>query len=665
MGPFGARCEKAAVAWRGGRDILPGHLLPGGDACPDAMPGSPMMPTSRFVLRLLIVLCAACAVGAASYRQFLASECAQLAEASATRLDFYRTTLVQTLEEFRLLPEVLGLDRRVHELLSAPHDPALRDAVNRYLESVSHDAAIHAVFLVDADGLTLASSNWQDRLSFVGHNYGFRPYFQSAMQGRPGRFYGVGVTTQEAGFFLSAPVRRDGRVVGVMVVKIRLDALEDAWRRSGELLLVSDRLGVVLLASSPGWKFRSLLPISDPARARLAHTRQYLHADLRPLVASDGAPLLKADGSGRQVRLAPDAQPFVQGRAQVRDYLTQSQLVSPYEWRLLIMSDLAEARAAALTRALTVTLAVLLVLSAAVLWRMRRRRAQERSAARQALERSQADLEARIAERTEALVAANRSLEGKVLALKDAEQILTRTRDSAVQAGKLAVLGQMSAGITHEINQPLAALTTLADNAGRLIELGRDEEACENLHTIRDLAQRMGRIVAQLKTFARRGEASPEPVAVAASVSNVLRLLATRGLRPEIVVRVEHREPSLAAQADPIRFEQVLLNLVMNAADAMENQPSGELLILSESRDGQAVVTLRDNGPGIPEVVLPHLFEPFFTTKPAGKGLGLGLVISRMIIESLDGRLDAGNNEGRGAWFRVSLPLAVGLANHD
>ena len=235
----------------------------------------------------------------------------------------------------------------------------------------------------------------------------------------------------------------------------------------------------------------------------------------------------------------------------MREYLTQSQLVAPYEWRLLILSDLAEARATAMTRAVTVTLAVLLVLSAAVLWRMRRRRVQERIAARQALERIQTDLEARIAERTEALVAANRSLEGKVLALKDAEQILTRTRDAAVQAGKLAVLGQMSAGITHEINQPLAALTTLADNGARLVELGRDQEARENLHMIRDLAQRMGRIVAQLKTFARRGEGAPEAVAVAASISNVLRLLATRGLRPEISVRVEHRVPG--SPRGPIR----------------------------------------------------------------------------------------------------------------
>ena len=634
-------------------------IRPADGSAPDSqtMPFSSTMPTSRFIMRLLLVVLAAAAVGVASYQRFLARESAQLADASSTRLDFYRSTLVQTLEEFRLLPEVLGMDSRVGELLAAPAEVASIGAVNRYLESVAHDPAIHAVFLIDAEGLTLASSNWRDRLSFVGHNYGFRPYFQAAMRGRPGRFYGVGVTTQEAGFFLSAPVRRAERVIGVMVVKIRLDALEDAWRRSGDLLLVSDRLGVVLLSSSPSWKFRSLLPISEPARARLAHTRQYLHADLKPLLAADGAPLLKADGSGRQVRLESEAQPFVQGGGQVREYLTQSQLVAPYEWRLLILSDLAEARATAMTRAVTVTLAVLLVLSAAVLWRMRRRRVQERIAARQALERIQTDLEARIAERTEALVAANRSLEGKVLALKDAEQILTRTRDAAVQAGKLAVLGQMSAGITHEINQPLAALTTLADNGARLVELGRDQEARENLHMIRDLAQRMGRIVAQLKTFARRGEGAPEAVAVAASISNVLRLLATRGLRPEISVRVEHRVPGLAARADPIRFEQVLLNLVMNAADAMEAQSSGDLSIVSEARDGHAVVTLRDNGPGIPRGVLPHLFEPFFTTKPAGKGLGLGLVISKMIIESLDGRLEAGNNAQCGAWFRVSLPL--------
>lgn len=622
---------------------------------PDAM--SATRSARPFLARLLPILLPGLLAGLAAYRVFMAGELEQLQQANAARLDFYRSSLVQTLEEFRMLPTAVGLDRRVQALLATPGEEGLAGDVNRYLEAVSHDRAIQAVYLLDRRGLAVAASNWREPLSFVGNNYGFRPYFQDAMAGRAGRFYGIGVTTLEAGFFLSAPVRVDGVVHGVAVVKIRLDGLEDAWRRSGDLLLVADRSGVALLSSSPGWKFRSLAPMSDAVVASLERTRQFVHADLAPLRDAGGASLL-GDTTDRVVSLAPDAQPFVAARPRERDYLLQAVDLPDYAWTLLFFTELAEARSVALTRAVAVALATLLVLTAGLLLQLRRHRIRERLAARAALEQIQADLEARIAERTEALTDANRSLEQRVAALKEAEQILTRTRDTAVQAGKLAVLGQMAAGISHEINQPLAALTTLADNAATMVERGRPQDARDNLRYISELAQRMGRIVGQLKTFARRGEEHLTPVAVRDAIDNVLRLVGTRGMRPGLALTVEHACPSLAARADPVRLEQVLLNLVTNAADAMEGQPEGTLAIVCAVREGRAEITLRDSGPGIPEDVLPHLFEPFFTTKPAGKGLGLGLAISRLIVESLDGELAAGNNPDRGAWFRVTLPLA-------
>jgi len=613
------------------------------------------------VLRLLMVLLPGLLAGLMAYRLFMAGELEQLAAANDARLDFYRTSLVQTLEEFRLMPGVVGLDGRVRGLLAAPADTALRNRVNTYLEEVSHDPAIQFVFLLDTAGTALAASNWRDDFSLVGQNYGFRPYFRQAMAGRPGRFYGVGVTTQQAGFFLSAPVVVDGQIAGVAVVKIRLDGPEDAWRRSGDLLLLTDRFGVAVMASSPGWKFRSLRPIPEAGLDELERTQQYLYEELAPLRDATGQAIEGSPAEPRIITLDPAAQPFVDPRQRNRDYLLQASALADYDWTLLYFTELGEVRSVAVTRAVAVSLATLLLLTAGLLWQLRRRRHQERIAARAALERIQAELEARIAERTEALTEANRNLEERIAALKDAEQILTRTRDSAVQAGKLAVLGQMAAGITHEINQPLAALTTLADNAVTLVERGRDEEARENLSYISQLAQRMGRIVGQLKTFARRGEEPIAPTPVDEALANVLRLFETRGLRPGIELSVEHRTPRLSARADPVRLEQVLLNLVTNAADAMEAQPSGRLDIVTEAVDGHIEITLRDSGPGIPKHVLPHLFEPFFTTKPAGKGLGLGLAISKLIVESLDGRLTAGNNPDGGAWFTVALPIAEDL----
>ncbi|WP_323001684.1 cache domain-containing protein [Denitromonas sp.] len=276
------------------------------------------MPLTRAVTRLLQPLLAlgllAVVLGLGSYQAFLSREVAQVAEASQLRLDFYRRTMAQTLEEFRLLPTVLGLDGRVRSLLAGPQDTAQADAVNRYLEEVSQDPVIHVLYLLDASGRVLASSNWREPNSFVGNNYGFRPYFHDAMDGRPGRFFGVGVTTQEAGYFLSAPVYVGGTITGVAVVKIRLDALEDAWRRSGDLLLVADRLGVVVLSSTPNWKFRSLFPLRGADREALARTRQYLNADLPLLQATDGQPILRAGGRGRRLSLAGESLPFVEHR---------------------------------------------------------------------------------------------------------------------------------------------------------------------------------------------------------------------------------------------------------------------------------------------------------------------------------------------------------------
>ncbi len=627
-------------------------------------PDTDAMPLPRTVYRLLqplLVLGAlAVVLGVGSYHAFLNREAAQVAEASQLRLDFYRRTLEQTLEEFRLLPNVLGLDGRVHALLSGGQGAGQAAAVNRYLEEVSQDPVIHVLYLLDAGGTVLASSNWREPNSFVGNNYGFRPYFHEAMSGQPGRFFGVGVTTQEAGYFLSAPVYVDGTITGVAVVKIRLDALEDAWRRSGDLLLVADRLGVVVLASSPSWKYRSLFPLTGNDREALARTRQYLNADLTPLKAADGEPILTADGQGRRLSLDAASLPFVAADGEAQTLLSESIELPGYGWRLLILADLTDARKLATVMAAALTLLVLLLLMAIGLWHMRRRRTQERHAARAALERVQADLEARIAERTAELLTANRTLEDRVSSLKDAEQILTRTRDTAVQAGKLAVLGQMAAGVTHELNQPLAALTTLADNARRFIEREKPESAAENLEHISRVAQRMGRIVAQLKTFSRKSGDALTPVDVADAIDNALLLVESRRQSAGVTVTVRHGVPGLSVKADITRLEQVIVNLAVNAIDAMEGAAARELSIDTRIEAGEGIICLRDTGGGIDPQVWPHLFEPFFTTKPIGKGLGLGLAISRLIAESLHGSLSAANDDGGGACFELRLPLARG-----
>jgi two-component system C4-dicarboxylate transport sensor histidine kinase DctB len=262
-----------------------------------------------------------------------------------------------------------------------------------------------------------------------------------------------------------------------------------------------------------------------------------------------------------------------------------------------------------------------------------------------------ASLEQRIGERTA-------ELEHKVQALKQAEAILRETRDSAVQAGKLAVLGQLSAGMSHELNQPLAALHTLSDNAIQLLAKKRLAEAQDNLSLISQLAARMGRIVTQLKAFARKDSGLLGPVSVAQAIEHALIIVEPRRAELHARIVLEPPEPTLQVRADATRVEQVLVNLLRNGLDALAGQPRCELHLSAERSGDEVAIRIRDFGSGIAADALPHLFEPFYTTKPVGQGLGLGLALSLTIVEGFGGRLLARNMDGGGAEFSVWLPPA-------
>lgn len=610
----------------------------------------------RALLRVTLAVIGCLAVGWLAFSHALERHIADAARAAQPRLEFYRGVLSQKLEEFRYLPAVVGADLRIEALLAAPHEAQRVADANAYLEAIRRDPAVAAIYIMDPAGMTLASSNWREPTSFVGRSYAFRPYYQDAAAGRPGRFYGVGATTLEPGYFLSSPIVRDGVIVGIAVVKVALDELERDWQRSGDLLLVADDTGVLLIASIPQWLYRALRPLPEDVARRLRSTRQYADADFSPIVDAAGEPLPVFDRP-KVVRLDRSALGLERAARDGNLFLVQSLSVDPPGWRLIGLTDLAEARARAFTNAVAAGFACAFLISLVVYLLLRRRRLQERLASQRALREAAEALERRIAERTEALTRANQALQDKLRARQEAERMLTEARDAAVQGGKLAVLGQMAAGITHEINQPLAAMTTLADNAVKFLDVPRPEAVRANLEMISQLAQRMGRIVAQLKTFSRRDGVVLQRVAVAEAVANAMLLADSRRRDVDARITVEHADPELALLGDATRVEQVLVNLLMNACDAVEGRAQRELL-LATRRDGvHALIVLRDSGPGIDPDVMPHLFEAFFTTKPAGKGLGLGLALSRLIAESLGGRLSAANEPDGGARFELRLPL--------
>lgn len=545
------------------------------------------------------------------------------------RLDALALSLEATLSRNESLPGLLALDPSLSALLHQPDSEQRIIAANAYLEAAQQGAAVSAAFLIDAHGKTLAASNWRQGRSFVGHNYGFRPYFVDAINNGLGRFYGVGVTTGEPGYFLAAPVRDGQQALGVIALKVGLEAIEQALAGAGETLFLVDADGVIFLSPDRRLRYHTLAPLSDTAAARLGDTRQYGRQAITPL-----STLPLALDRIEPVRLA------LPGEAP-RDVLLTTRPVGSLGWQLVQLGDPGEAHSIALGSALATGFACAFLLGLAAHVRHRQRRRDE-------LRRIHGQLEQRIAERTV-------DLTEKIAALERTEAILRETRNSAVQAGKLAVLGQMSAGITHELNQPLAALQTFADNASALLERGRHAEVAENLAMISDLIERTGRIVRQLKTFSRKESSVPQAVTVKTAIEHALMIIEPRRRELMATISIPPIADDLQALAEPGRLEQILVNLMRNGLDAMSDQTAAHLEISTTAQGGRITIEVRDHGQGISDEVQAHLFEPFYTTKTASDGLGLGLSISLTIAESYGGTLGAHNAPEGGAIFTLTL----------
>ncbi len=559
------------------------------------------------------------------------------------QLQIIALDLESVLEKFETLPFALAFHPALAQVLEHANDPGRIDELNHTLQTIQRQAKVSAIYLMDRDGDTLASSNWDDPFSFVGQNFAFRPYFREAMEGRPGRFYAIGSITRESGYFIAQPVyapgaqRTSAEPIGVVAVKISLAEFEQTWSSSDDPLALADHKGVVFLSNRDGWRYHSLHALNDEDQRYVAGTKQYAGQTILPISS------------------LPE-----QERAGFGEYVAKP--VGRLGWQLMLFPSQARIARAATYSALAA--ALVLAVAAMSFWAVhqRRRRLEERVASRRALQRAAADLEQKIAQRTEELLTANQSLEAKYAKLKETEHLLRSTQNELVQAGKLAMLGQMAAGVTHELNQPLAAIRAFADNAVTFLRRGQTEQAGDNLEHISAASARMGTIIGQLKGFARKSHETVSTVDLAQSIHASAMLLESEFRRHDVRLHIELKKAVLIL-GDAVRTEQVLINLMRNALDAVEGAPQREVTVELQQENDDAVVRIRDSGPGIPDQVAQHLFEPFFTTKPSGKGLGLGLAISSSIVHAMNGQLSAYNHQGGGAEFVVRLPLAEGEAS--
>lgn len=555
----------------------------------------------------------------------------QLAEQNRQTLDLYVANLLGTLRRYEELPQILGGLPVLRQALQQPGDPLLQKIANEALADIRRRTGADVIYLLQPDGTTQVASNWAQADSFVHRNFAFRPYYREAMQGRLARFFGLGTTSIKRGYYFASAVKEGSRIIGVLVVKVDLEHIERLWGNSPEQLLVIDNYGVVILSSREDWRFHASRPLS-------AAERDEIHANI-PYPVQDPKPL----------------------RLQQSAWLSQSRTLPETGWTVSIYAPrtLIErpVRSVLLIGGATL-LALLLLLT---LLTLSRRHYLDRIALEAEAKRQ---LEERVLERTRELENANAQLQQEVHEREQAQRELMRAQDEVVQAGKLTALGTMSASISHELNQPLAAIRSYADNARVLLDHQRTEDARGNLEQISDLTTRMASIIAHLKAYARGARRAPENVQLQPAIEDALSMVASRRRAMNVELLRDVPDAPLWVQAGETRLRQILGNLLTNALDALaEKAPPRRLWVIASQDQHGVTLTLRDNGPGFSEDAPAHAHEPFFTTKTTAKGLGLGLAICDNLLRALGGRLEMGNHLEGGAVVRLHLlPGVPGVA---
>ncbi|MFK4769852.1 ATP-binding protein [Rhizobium sp. ZW T2_16] len=546
------------------------------------------------------------------------------------------------LKRYEALPALTADDEIIEVLIEDPGNEALRSDANRYLKSVNALLKSSDIYIMTMDGTTIAASNYDSPVSFVGENFSYRPYFQEAARGERSRFFAVGTTSAKRGYYFSSPIVMDGKILGVIVFKVDLDTIEASWAGGDDRIFVSDPEGIIFMTGSDEWRFAAILPLTPDRVARTETSRRYADVKLHQL------PLSYGSFAGHETML-------IRNGNTEREYLYVSQSMPEAGWTVNVLMDTASVRWQAQTMMAAVFLALCLAGLVSAIVFQRRARMTERM---QLQAEAQNELERRVDERTAALARVNSRIEKEIAERRLTERRLRKTQADLVQAGKLAGLGQMSAALSHELNQPLAAAKTYAETTGLLIERGRVEDASDNLKRISALIDRMASISRHLRNFARKPNEKLGAVSVEDVIRDTIEIVSARlkAADAELSIMVEPGLPRVMAGA--VRLQQVLVNIVTNAADAVEGLEDRRIDVSASGAAEKVMIIVRDRGPGVPAAIRERIFDPFFTTKGVGKGLGLGLSISYNIVKDFGGSLSVTDHPEGGAVFAIELDVA-------
>ncbi len=524
---------------------------------------------------------------------------------SEVRLALYSGNLVSELQRNSIVPLLLSRDPELIRALTE----GLYPSTSARLISFQAEIGAASILLLDRDGRVVGATN-RNRL---GSSHRNAPYFVDAQRVRDTVFTAAPRDGGGTDFTYSRSIFRDNRFLGVVVVAVDLQKYERSWAGLSDAILVTDSEGKVILSTEPRWRGRPLeqaLALQDPPSA----VQRAMQA------AADWA------------QEPPDA--YLRGEAVLR-----SDARVPFRgWRIVSFTAMASVRER-VNSVLALEIMGFAILLAATFYILSRR------AWSKTISYQRESAELRLL---------NARLQRAIAEREKVRKDLEVAEATLAQSSKLAALGEMSAAVSHELNQPLAAMKTYLAGARLLLQRRRPEEALSSFQRIDDLIERMGAITRQLKSYARKGGEAFEPVDVRAALSSALSMM-----EPQLkarVVRITRSVPRkpIMVMADRIRLEQVIINLLRNALDATK-ETAEPRIDLALTEDETVRLTVRDNGHGI--VDLDNLFEPFYTTKKPGEGVGLGLAISSGIVTDLGGRLTARNGEGGGAVFEVQLPI--------
>ncbi len=563
----------------------------------------------------------------------------------------------KTLGQFEKIPEVLSKHPLLQEVLISPEDKQKTQQLNVLLKEMSQVSETSDIYLINKFGSTIAASNWDKESSFVGNDLTVRPYFHEALAGKLSRYYAVGLTSNKRGYFFAYPVKSKAEIIGVIAIKVSVDSIENQYAQDvgndnyNFLIVAPDN--VVFISDKKEWRLSQIAIASHLKNATQNRSQQTIIEQQR-YAQREVSTLKVSHVNNDYLPITPDVQLFNLTKNQETVFAQQAKMPLN-DWQVHIWSSLQPINEQNILMIFIGSGSYFLLVMLVLFTKEKVRNTRQQLQAKLLLEK-------RVKERTEDLTVINKRLVDEISQRKMTQVELKKTQEELIQAAKLAVVGNMSASINHEINQPLTAIKSYSQNALTYQERKMPDKVQSNLVHIIALTDRLANIVSQFKNFTKKSVDIKVPILVQNSLSETLSIIKHQAQKEcvDIITHVPSEE--LYILGDGIRLEQVFVNIISNGIQAIKDLNTRKIHVKVEKVGQQVNITFRDSGPGILATNLDKVFEPFFTTKESF-GLGIGLSISQRIIELMQGTLVVNNHELGGAIFTISLPVYINKVN--